>query len=555
MNDIEISQNAEMLPIQEIAQQAGFNEKNVEPYGRYKAKIDIFAEDEEAAQLGKLVLVTSINPTPAGEGKSTVTVGLGDALNEMTGSAMVALREPSQGPVMGMKGGATGGGYSQVVPMDEINLHFTGDMHALTAANNTLAALIDNHIQQGNQLNIDPRTIVWRRCLDINDRALRNIVIGMGGRFSGVPREDHFDITVASELMAILCLAESLTDLKKRINRILIAKNYAGEPIFVRDLKVGGAITALLKDALKPNLVQTLGHTPALIHGGPFANIAHGCNSVLATKTALKHADYTITEAGFGADLGAEKFLDIKTPVLGKEPDAIVIVATVRALKYNGGAKLADLQNEDLVALEKGFVNLQRHIKNMQRYQVPVVVSINHFTSDTDQEIAELKQLVEQAGVQAVVTDAWAKGGAGCKELAQAVITATDTNSDVTMQPLYDVAAPIQDKVKAIVQKMYGGAEVQYSATALKKIKECEQNGWDKLPICMAKTQYSFTDDPKQLGAPTGFTMHVNDINIRLGAGFLVVLTGKVLTMPGLPKQPAALNIDVNDKGEITGLF
>ncbi|MHC5564908.1 formate--tetrahydrofolate ligase [Pediococcus acidilactici] len=555
MNDIEISQNAEMLPIQEIAQQAGFNEKNVEPYGRYKAKIDIFAEDEEAAQLGKLVLVTSINPTPAGEGKSTVTVGLGDALNEMTGSAMVALREPSQGPVMGMKGGATGGGYSQVVPMDEINLHFTGDMHALTAANNTLAALIDNHIQQGNQLNIDPRTIVWRRCLDINDRALRNIVIGMGGRFSGVPREDHFDITVASELMAILCLAESLTDLKKRINRILIAKNYAGEPIFVRDLKVGGAITALLKDALKPNLVQTLGHTPALIHGGPFANIAHGCNSVLATKTALKHADYTITEAGFGADLGAEKFLDIKTPVLGKEPDAIVIVATVRALKYNGGAKLADLQNEDLVALEKGFVNLQRHIKNMQRYQVPVVVSINHFTSDTDQEIAKLKQLVEQTGVQAVVTDAWAKGGAGCKELAQAVITATDTNSDVTMQPLYDVAAPIQDKVKAIVQKMYGGAEVQYSATALKKIKECEQNGWDKLPICMAKTQYSFTDDPKQLGAPTGFTMHVNDINIRLGAGFLVVLTGKVLTMPGLPKQPAALNIDVNDKGEITGLF
>lgn len=555
MNDIEISQNAEMLPIQEIAQQAGFNEKNVEPYGRYKAKIDIFAEDEEAAQLGKLVLVTSINPTPAGEGKSTVTVGLGDALNEMTGSAMVALREPSQGPVMGMKGGATGGGYSQVVPMDEINLHFTGDMHALTAANNTLAALIDNHIQQGNQLNIDPRTIVWRRCLDINDRALRNIVIGMGGRFSGVPREDHFDITVASELMAILCLAESLADLKKRINRILIAKNYAGEPIFVRDLKVGGAITALLKDALKPNLVQTLGHTPALIHGGPFANIAHGCNSVLATKTALKHADYTITEAGFGADLGAEKFLDIKSPVLGKEPDAIVIVATVRALKYNGGAKLADLQNEDLVALEKGFVNLQRHIKNMQRYQVPVVVSINHFTSDTDQEIAELKQLVEQTGVQAVVTDAWAKGGAGCKELAQAVITATDTNSDVTMQPLYDVAAPIQDKVKAIVQKMYGGAEVQYSATALKKIKECEQNGWDKLPICMAKTQYSFTDDPKQLGAPTGFTMHVNDINIRLGAGFLVVLTGKVLTMPGLPKQPAALNIDVNDKGEITGLF
>lgn len=555
MNDIEISQHAKMLPIQEIAQQAGFAEKAVEPYGRYKAKIDIFAEDEQTNSLGKLVLVTSINPTPAGEGKSTVTVGLGDALNEITGSAMVALREPSQGPVMGMKGGATGGGYSQVVPMEEINLHFTGDMHALTAANNTLAALIDNHIQQGNQLNIDPRTIVWRRCLDINDRALRNIVIGMGGRFSGVPREDHFDITVASELMAILCLAKSLPDLKDRINQILVAKNYSGDPIFVRDLKVGGAITALLKDALKPNLVQTLGHTPALIHGGPFANIAHGCNSVLATKTALKHADYAITEAGFGADLGAEKFLDIKTPVLGKNPDAIVIVATVRALKYNGGAKLADLQNEDLTALQKGFVNLQRHIENMQRYQVPVVVSINHFTSDTDQELAELKRLVEEMGVQAVVTDAWAKGGSGCRELAQTVISATNSDPETTMQPLYDVAAPIQDKVKTIVQKIYGGAEVQYSAAALKKIKECEKYGWDKLPICMAKTQYSFTDDPKQLGAPTGFTMHVNDINIRSGAGFLVVLTGKVLTMPGLPKQPAALNMDVNDKGEITGLF
>jgi formate--tetrahydrofolate ligase len=553
MNDIEISQNAEMLPIQTIAKNAGFDEQNVEPYGHYKAKIDIFAEDE-TNKLGKLVLVTSINPTPAGEGKSTVTVGLGDALNDITGSAMVALREPSQGPVMGMKGGATGGGYSQVIPMDDINLHFTGDMHALTAANNTLAALIDNHLQQGNELNIDPRTIAWRRCLDINDRALRNVVIGLGGRFSGVPREDAFDITVASELMAILCLAKDLADLKARINRILIANDYNGKPIFVEDLQVGGAITALLKDAIKPNLVQTIGHTPALIHGGPFANIAHGCNSVLATRTALRHADYAVTEAGFGADLGAEKFLDIKTPVLGKQPDVIVIVATIRALKYNGGAKLADLKNEDLEALKQGFVNLERHIKNMQQYNVPVVVSINHFVSDTDAEVEKLVELVEALGTKAVVTDAWAKGGEGSKNLANEVIKLADTNQGA-MTPLYNPNDAIEDKIKTIVQKIYGGRNVEYSAVALKKIRTCQENGWDKLPICMAKSQYSFSDDPKQLGAPSDFTVHVNDINIRLGAGFLVALTGKVLTMPGLPKHPAALDIDIDSKGEITGLF
>ncbi|AHA05058.1 formate--tetrahydrofolate ligase [Pediococcus pentosaceus] len=553
MNDIEISQNAEMLPIQTIAKQAGFDEKVVEPYGHYKAKIDIFSEKPNT-QLGKLVLVTSINPTPAGEGKSTVTVGLGDALNDLTGSAMIALREPSQGPVMGMKGGATGGGYSQVIPMDDINLHFTGDMHALTAANNTLAALIDNHLQQGNELNIDPRTIVWRRCLDINDRALRNIVIGLGGRFSGVPREDKFDITVASELMAILCLAQDLNDLEERINRILIANNHDGQPIFVKDLHVGGAIATLLKDAIKPNLVQTLGHTPAIIHGGPFANIAHGCNSVLATKTALRHAKYTVTEAGFGADLGAEKFLDIKTPVLGKQPDAIVIVATVRALKYNGGAKLADLKNEDVEALQKGYINLQRHIKNMQRYNIPVTVSINHFISDTDQEVNTLVKLIEAEGVSAIVTDAWAKGGAGSKDLANEVIALADTNQG-PMTKLYDNNGRIEDKIKTIVQKIYGGSDVEYSPQALKKIKECVANGWDHLPICMAKSQYSFSDDPKQLGAPSDFVMHVNDINIRLGAGFLVIQTGKVLTMPGLPKHPAALDIDIDSKGEITGLF
>lgn len=551
--DIEISQAAQMEPIQKIAEKAGFDAAIVEPYGNSKAKINVF-EDHTERKIGKLVLVTSINPTPAGEGKSTVSVGLADALQKLTGSTMLALREPSLGPVMGMKGGATGGGYAQVVPMDDINLHFTGDMHALTAANNTLAALIDNHIQQGNDLNIEPRSISWKRALDINDRALRNVVIGLGGRFSGVPREDGFDITVASELMAVLCLSKNLHDLKTRINRIVIANNTDGKPVTVGDLQVGGAITVLLKDALKPNLVQTLEHTPALMHGGPFANIAHGCNSVLATQTALKYADYAVTEAGFGADLGAEKFLDIKTPVLGKTPDTVVIVATIRALKYNGGQQLKDLTNENLKALKNGFKNLQRHIKNMQSYNVPVVVAINQFVSDTDAEIKLLDQLVSDMGVKIVNTNVWEHGGAGASDLAQAVVeSTTETHDD--FKRLYDNNLSVKDKIETVVSNIYGGNKVEYSSKAEKKLKEIDTNGWSNLPICIAKTQYSFTDDPKKLGAPSDFTIHVSDLNIKTGAGFIVVLTGNVLTMPGLPKHPAALDIDVDDNGKISGLF
>ncbi|GEP18725.1 formate-tetrahydrofolate ligase [Pediococcus argentinicus] len=551
--DIEISQAAQMEPIQKIAEKAGFDAAIVEPYGNSKAKINVF-EDHTERKMGKLVLVTSINPTPAGEGKSTVSVGLADALQKLTGSTMLALREPSLGPVMGMKGGATGGGYAQVVPMDDINLHFTGDMHALTAANNTLAALIDNHIQQGNDLNIEPRSISWKRALDINDRALRNVVIGLGGRFSGVPREDGFDITVASELMAVLCLSKNLHDLKTRINRIVIANNTDGKPVTVGDLQVGGAITVLLKDALKPNLVQTLEHTPALMHGGPFANIAHGCNSVLATQTALKYADYAVTEAGFGADLGAEKFLDIKTPVLGKTPDTVVIVATIRALKYNGGQKLKDLTNENLEALKNGFKNLQRHIKNMQSYNVPVVVAINQFVSDTEDEIKLLDQLVSDMGVKIVNTNVWEHGGAGASDLAQAVVeSTTETHDD--FKRLYDNNLSVKDKIETVVSNIYGGNKVEYSSKAEKKLKEIDTNGWSNLPICIAKTQYSFTDDPKKLGAPSDFTIHVSDLNIKTGAGFIVVLTGNVLTMPGLPKHPAALDIDVDDNGKISGLF
>lgn len=551
--DIEISQAAQMEPIQKIAEKAGFDATIVEPYGNSKAKINVF-EDHTERKMGKLVLVTSINPTPAGEGKSTVSVGLADALQKLTGSTMLALREPSLGPVMGMKGGATGGGYAQVVPMDDINLHFTGDMHALTAANNTLAALIDNHIQQGNDLNIEPRSISWKRALDINDRALRNVVIGLGGRFSGVPREDGFDITVASELMAVLCLSKNLHDLKTRINRIVIANNTDGKPVTVGDLQVGGAITVLLKDALKPNLVQTLEHTPALMHGGPFANIAHGCNSVLATQTALKYADYAVTEAGFGADLGAEKFLDIKTPVLGKTPDTVVIVATIRALKYNGGQQLKDLTNENLEALKNGFKNLQRHIKNMQSYNVPVVVAINQFVSDTDAEIKLLDQLVSAMGVKIVNTNVWEHGGAGASDLAQAVVeSTTETHND--FKRLYDNNLSVKDKIETVVSNIYGGNKVEYSSKAEKKLKEIDTNGWSNLPICIAKTQYSFTDDPKKLGAPSDFTIHVSDLNIKTGAGFIVVLTGNVLTMPGLPKHPAALDIDVDDNGKISGLF
>lgn len=557
MSDIEIAQaneQKEMQPITNIAAEVGLQEQDIERYGDYKAKIKLSAfEDQPLPADHKLILVTSINPTPAGEGKSTVTIGLGDALNKLGAQTMIALREPSLGPVMGMKGGATGGGYAQVVPMEDINLHFTGDMHALTCANNTLAALIDNHIHQGNALNIDQRRISWKRTLDINDRALRHTVIGLGGPFQGIPREDGFTITVASELMAILCLATSIHDLKARIAKILIGYTYDRKPVTVGDLKVQGAIAMLLKDALKPNLVQTLEHTPTLIHGGPFANIAHGCNSILATTAALKLAKYTITECGFGADLGAEKFLDIKAPKLGKSPDAVVIVATVRALKYNGGVALADLQNENVAALEKGFANLKRHIENMQRYGLPVTVAINAFTADTPAEIQRLQALCADLGVQAINTEVWAKGSEGGKALGKAVLASMATPVD--FKPLYAADTTVTEKITTIAQQIYGAQDVVYEKKAQKQLKTFAANGWDKLPVCMAKTQYSFSDDPKALGAPTGFTLHIREFTPDLGAGFIVALTGNVLTMPGLPKQPAALRMDIADDGTITGLF
>ncbi|QEA53759.1 formate--tetrahydrofolate ligase [Loigolactobacillus coryniformis] len=557
MSDIEIAQQneqSEIKPIQTIAKQIGLDQHDIEQYGEYKAKVKLTALDQRSLPKDhKLILVTSINPTPAGEGKSTVTIGLGDAMNRLSKQTIIALREPSLGPVMGIKGGATGGGYAQVVPMEDINLHFTGDMHALTSANNTLAALIDNHIQQGNELHIDQRRITWKRALDINDRALRNVVIGLGGPFQGVPREDGFNITVASELMAILCLATSITDLKARIARIVIGYTDQKQPVTVADLKVQGAITMLLKDALKPNLVQTLEHTPTFVHGGPFANIAHGCNSVLATTAALKLADYTITEAGFGADLGAEKFLDIKVPQLGKHPDAIVLVATIRALKYNGGVALADLQTENVAALTAGFVNLKRHIKNMQQYGLPVTVAINHFVSDTAAEVTALQELCAELGVKAIDTEVWANGGAGGIDLANAVLASLA--QPATFNPLYDNQASITEKVTTIVQKIYGGDAVEFSTKAQRQMQTFITNGWDKLPICMAKTQYSFSDEPKQLGAPTGFKIHIREFVPDLGAGFLVALTGNVLTMPGLPKKPAALNMDIAEDGTITGLF
>lgn len=557
LSDIEIAQQneqSEIKPIQTIAKQIGLDQHDIEQYGEYKAKVKLTALDQRPLSKDhKLILVTSINPTPAGEGKSTVTIGLGDAMNRLNKQTIIALREPSLGPVMGIKGGATGGGYAQVVPMEDINLHFTGDMHALTSANNTLAALIDNHIQQGNELHIDQRRITWKRALDINDRALRNVVIGLGGPFQGVPREDGFNITVASELMAILCLATSITDLKARIARIVIGYTDQKQPVTVADLKVQGAITMLLKDALKPNLVQTLEHTPTFVHGGPFANIAHGCNSVLATTAALKLADYTITEAGFGADLGAEKFLDIKVPQLGKHPDAIVLVATIRALKYNGGVALADLQTENVAALTAGFVNLKRHIKNMQQYGLPVTVAINHFVSDTAAEVTALQELCAELGVKAIDTEVWANGGAGGIDLANAVLASLA--QPATFNPLYDNQASITEKVTTIVQKIYGGDAVEFSTKAQRQMQTFITNGWDKLPICMAKTQYSFSDEPKQLGAPTGFKIHIREFVPDLGAGFLVALTGNVLTMPGLPKKPAALNMDIAEDGTITGLF
>ena len=557
MSDIQIAQAneaTEMKPITAIAEQIGLQVTDIEQYGPYKAKLNFQAINRlKEKEDGKLILVTSINPTPAGEGKSTVTVGLGDALRQLDQSAVIALREPSLGPVMGMKGGATGGGYAQVVPMADINLHFTGDMHALTAAVNTLAALIDNHLQQGTVVNIDPRRIIWKRALDINDRALRQVVIGLGGPVQGMPRQDGFDITVASELMAILCLATDITDLKNRISKIVIGYNYDREPVTVGDLEVTGAIAMLLKDALKPNMVQTLEHTPALVHGGPFANIAHGCNSILATQTALKLGDIAITEAGFGADLGAEKFLDIKVPQLGKTPDTIVIVATIRALKYNGGVALADLTTENLDALKAGFSNLAKHIANMQRYGVPVVVSVNEFTSDTAAEVQLLQDLCQAMNVTAVPTSVWANGGQGGIELAKAVLEALQQPK--AFKPLYDPQADIKSKLTTVVTEIYGGRDVVFEGKAINQLKQIEKNGWAHLPVCIAKTQYSLSDDPKALGAPSDFTIHVRELIPKLGAGFIVAMTGAVLTMPGLPKKPAALNMDVTADGQISGLF
>ena len=552
MNDIEIAQQTEMEPIVDVAQKVGLTEEDLELYGKYKAKVSLPLKKKTQTK-GKMILVTAINPTPAGEGKSTVTIGLADAMSAIGKKTMVALREPSLGPVMGVKGGATGGGYSQVVPMEDINLHFTGDMHALTAANNTLAALIDNHIYQGNELGIDQRRVIWKRVLDINDRALRHTVIGLGGPTQGVPREDGFDITVASELMAVLCLATDLNDLKKRIGQIVIGYNFDREPVTVDQLGVTDAITLLLKDAIKPNLVQTLEHTPALVHGGPFANIAHGCNSIIATRTSMELADYTLTEAGFGADLGAEKFLDIVCPRLGKTPDAIVIVATVRALKMNGGVAKDNLNEENVEAVQKGYVNLQRHIRNMKRYGVPVVVAVNKFATDTDAELNQVIELCKADNADAYISDGWAKGSKGVIDLAHAVVDACDQKSD--FKPLYQPEDSIEQKIETLVTKFYGGAKVEYSPKAKRQIKQFAKLGWDKMPVCMAKTQYSFSDNAKLLGAPTGFTVHIREFVPKLGAQFIVALTGNVLTMPGLPKVPAANGMHVDENGKVSGLY
>ena len=553
MTDIEIADQATLEPITEIAEKLGLSEDEIEQYGKYKAKIDLNIKPLPDKK-HKLILVTSINPTPAGEGKSTVLIGLGDALNQLNYQTTIAMREPSMGPVFGIKGGATGGGYSQVVPMEDINLNFTGDLHALTSANNTLAALIDNYIMSDNAMNLDPRRIIWKRVEDVNDRALRNVVTGLGGPMAGVPRETGFDITAASELMAILCLSTSLHDLKERISRIVVGYTYDKEPVTVGQLNFQDAITIILKDALKPNLVQTLDHTPTIVHGGPFANIAPGCNSVLATQTALNLSDYTVTEAGFGADLGGEKFLDIKQRVLGKHPDAIVIVATVRALEYNGGAKLADLNEENLDALKKGMANLNRHIKNMQLYGLPIVVAINHFVSDTDKEIQMIKDDCAKQNVEAILTDAWAKGGKGTHDLANKVVELADSPSEFTH--IYDVQVDdLQTKLEKIAKQIYGAKEVSFSRKAQNQLKRFAKYGWNDLPVCIAKTQYSFTDDQKQLGAPTDFTFHIRELVPKIGAGFVVALAGNMMTMPGLPKEPAAVNMTIDDNGKITGLF
>ena len=551
--DIEIAQEAKLEHISKIAARAGLREEDIEYYGKYKAKIDLSVMKREKED-GKLVLVTAITPTPAGEGKTTTTIGLADGMKRLQKNVVVALREPSLGPVFGIKGGAAGGGYAQVVPMEDINLHFTGDFHAIGAANNLLCAMLDNHIFQGNALNIDPEKIVLRRCVDMNDRQLRNIEDGLGGGKNGVPRKDGFDITVASEVMAILCLASSLTDLKARLSRIVVGYTYEGAPVTAGDLKAAGAMTALLKDALKPNLVQTLEGTPALVHGGPFANIAHGCNSVIATKTALKLADYVITEAGFGADLGAEKFLDIKCRAAGLKPSAVVIVATVRALKMHGGLLKEELKEENLQALEKGLPNLLRHVSNIRNvYGLPAVVAVNRFPTDTDAEIALVIRKCRELGVNTVLSDVWAKGGEGGEELAREVVRLCDEENDFRF--CYDEKAPVKEKIERIVTRIYGGKDVAYTPEAEEEIARLSALGFGQLPVCMAKTQYSFSDDAKKLGAPEGFTVTVRTVKVSAGAGFLVVLTGNILTMPGLPKVPAAENIDVTEDGRIVGLF
>ena len=553
--DIQIAQEAVMLPIKEVAASIGVTEDDIELYGKYKAKIsDEYLDKIKDNKDGKLILVTAINPTPAGEGKTTVTVGLGEAFGKLGKKSIRALREPSLGPCFGIKGGAAGGGYAQVVPMEDLNLHFTGDFHAITSANNLLAALLDNHIQQGNELGIDTRQVVWKRCLDMNDRALRNTVIGLGSKMDGVVREDHFVITVASEIMAILCLADDMKDLKERLGRIIVAYNYAGEPITAKDLNAVGAMAALLKDALKPNMIQTLEHTPALVHGGPFANIAHGCNSVRATKTALKMADYVITEAGFGADLGAEKFFDIKCRMAGLKPDAVVLVATVRALKYNGGVAKADLNNENLEALKKGIVNLEKHIANLQLYGVPVVVTLNSFITDTEAETTFVKEFCESRGCEFAMAEVWAKGGEGGIALAEKVLTTLE-QKESNFKLIYDDSDSLKDKIKAVATKIYGADDVAYAPAAEKMLSKLEEMGYGNFPVCMAKTQYSLSDDQTKLGRPTDFTLNVREVYISAGAGFVVVITGSIMTMPGLPKKPAANGIDVNEDGVITGLF
>ncbi|MCI6714412.1 MAG: formate--tetrahydrofolate ligase [Lachnospiraceae bacterium] len=553
--DIQIAQEAALENIVSVAEGIGIQADDLELYGKYKAKIsDEYIESISNNPDGKLILVTAINPTPAGEGKTTTSVGLGQAFGKLGKKAVIALREPSLGPCFGIKGGAAGGGYAQVVPMEDLNLHFTGDFHAITSANNLLAALLDNHIQQGNELGIDPRQVVWKRCLDMNDRVLRNVVVGLGNKMDGMVREDHFVITVASEIMAILCLASDMKDLKERLGKIIVAYNFKGEPVTAADLQAVGAMAALLKDALKPNLIQTLEHTPALVHGGPFANIAHGCNSIRATKTALKMADYVITEAGFGADLGAEKFFDIKCRMSGLKPDAVVLVATIRALKYNGGVKKENLSEENLNALKAGIVNLEKHIENLHKYGVPIVVTLNSFVTDTKAEIDFVQQFCEDRNCEFAISEVWEKGGEGGIALANKVLDTLE-KKESRFKVLYEDSLSLKEKIETVAKEIYGAGSVSYAPAAEKQLQKLEDLGFGNMPVCMAKTQYSLSDNPTLLGRPSGFEMNVREVYVSAGAGFVVVLTGAVMTMPGLPKKPAAYQIDVNDEGEITGLF